>query len=588
MRALARGSLVALGFATACGRAPVAAVRPAVAPVAESQPAPTATSEAEAAPPSGLYGRAAWAKGAPRRISGIVTVAHEPVRAHVALHPRYAAPGSMPVIQAEAGDDGRFDLGERPLHDYVLVAWRDDTAPTMLPLDIAVAAPLEGIEIPLMPCLRRVFGTVADRAGAPIAGATVQEQPHGPVVTTDAAGHYELCVSDVSAYLGFAAGGHGSVKQRVSTLGIVQHDVTLEPEATIEGVVRGPDGAPVPGVLVSSQSIAVGATPETMLPRAAISDAAGRYVIAGLVAPGRVILGGMSATHGSTLVPVEVDAPIRYTRDLRLEPGVRVAGRVTGPGGAPVQGAQVAWRVPRAINNDSALTAADGSFVLDGVAAGELVAGTSISVWQHEITALIAAKDGGLEGFELQVRPLPQLRGRVVHDGRPVAGASVFFGAANRMLTATDGTFAIPHEHLSPGRLWAYSEPLLAFGRHGEVGGDAGIPAGEIEIDLVYRSSATGILVDETGAPIAGAYLSVANASKTDFSSAFTGPDGTFHIMRMRGGESYDVTVYTSGERLNVYPAARGAKTSFAVKDGRTDVTGLRIEVRREPTAAKP
>jgi hypothetical protein len=571
-RGLILAGIAALGLAAACGGAPATTTPP---------PAPAT---AEPAPPSDLHGRGAVDRGAPRRISGIVTIGHEPVRAHVTLHPTFDTQGSVPGIEVDTGDDGRFDFGEQRIADYVLVASRADAAPTALLLAFTAAQPLEGIEVVLMPCIRRVYGTVDGSDGAPVAGASVHQEPYGPIATTDEAGRYEICVSDGSALLVFAADGRGAVGMQVVTDGEVRRDVTLAPEATIEGTVRDPDGAPMAGAVVfglSAQELGI------LVPHSAISDDAGHFAIAGLTR-GRVALAGITLTHGSSAVAMDVDSGRRYPRDLHMDRGIRLSGRVTGAGGAPLTKVAVVWR-QLALNIDSTLTDADGSFALDGVAAGKLVAEQTIFVRNHEITAIVPAKDGGLEGFELQVKPVPVLRGRVVHDGRPVAGASVCIGGTCPIATLTDGRFEVPRLSAS-STLWAYSGPLMAFGEYGNVGGDAGFPEGDVEIDLAYSGAATGVVIDDEDSPVAGVYVTVANASKTDFASATTGPDGSFHLVRLRGGERYDVTVFTSVEKMATFPPGYLAtrSNSFDVKDGHSLVTGLTLRVQVEPIAVEP
>jgi len=161
-----------------------------------------------------------------------------------------------------------------------------------------------------------------------------------------------------------------------------------------------------------------------------------------------------------------------------------------------------------------------------------------------------------VEGIEITLGRAGELRGRVVDEkGSPLRGASVSAHASREgpslmydtegspdAQTSADGKFEL--RRLAAG---AYTVRATAKDRETAVRQDVevvpGKPGEELEITLGPGESLSGKVVDESGAPIAGARIQhwgVGNVQAT------SGPDGLFEMKGLTAG-SLDLNVTKSG-----------------------------------------
>jgi hypothetical protein len=213
-------------------------------------------------------------------------------------------------------------------------------------------------------------GKVTTSLGTPVVQATVSLdvgfKEHGGLAYTRHDGSFEIA--------GIAPGDYTLTvdwrnQQDITIDGDTTHDIVLEAKGAITGVVVDGAGAPLADVEVSgrgSRSVA------------ARTDAAGRFAMRD-VEPGEYTLEPEGITCRSTdaCTTVVVEAGAVATTRLVGKPSPRgsIRGTVRDATGAPVTDAYVMVTIdvddqPTAFDVGTALTAADGTFVVDRVSPG--------------------------------------------------------------------------------------------------------------------------------------------------------------------------------------------------------------------------
>jgi protocatechuate 3,4-dioxygenase beta subunit len=312
--------------------------------------------------------------------------------------------------------------------------------------------------------------------------------------------------------------------------------ITLQPGVVVEGVVLGPERTPIADV-----ELRLGGGRQAPA-RSAWSDVEGRFAFADL-APGtelevRARREGWVESRKS--VAVRADAtPL----EIVMQPGLVLEGVVVDADGAEIAEATLRL-VPSAPGTavfgmgGRAHSAADGTFSMDGLAAGtyRLFAGAP------------GFQPATLEGMELRAEedrsplrvellPGAVVTGRVTDaEGEPVSGAFVWHrNPRSRDPYATpsqlrpipsdaEGRYQL--EGLPAGRVELEAQ---ARGYRSQVR-ESAIEPGENEIDfaLVRAPEIHGRVIDEDGRPVAAALVmvAVARASRGDRSDA----EGSFRI----------------------------------------------------------
>ncbi|HUS67939.1 MAG TPA: carboxypeptidase regulatory-like domain-containing protein [Kofleriaceae bacterium] len=534
-----------------------------------------------------------------RRVAGTVTYRGAPVAgATVRLQLDADLRGAVAPDELVTGADGRFDFGPRLAATTRVSATAEGRAPAGVRIDLrdpSLAPPPDQLVLALGDCDRTAEGGVHD-AGGPIAGATVLAGSDAAVAlaTTDAAGVYRMCVAAGPLAMAASADGYATADARAEGGRRVHQDFELVPEIELAGVVLDEMDRPVAGALVSAQQS--GDDFAMMREDGAHATAGddGRFTIAG-VAPGRYALSARAAGR-ATVQPVDAIARVGEPSDdtvLHLVPRVVLRGRVLADG-APVAGVRVSARdrqsspdfeIDMRGRSADAVTRADGSFTLDGVPAGPV----ELRVEAHEIlepTSVTAALPE--TEVTLVVAPQASISGRVVRRGAPAAGADVSARATERRRgwgggaeANADGSFTI--RGLEPGTYEVGAQLTTAFARGVPVTVTKGQLVEGVTIELDLAAEASGVVVDQRGNPVAGAFVSLELGRGVDYGQAFTEEDGTFVAGAMSGGGDYAVTVSPSrGSDHPFEPAAGGAFPPVAVADGQSRVTGLRLVVKLE------
>ncbi|HEY5936451.1 MAG TPA: sigma-70 family RNA polymerase sigma factor, partial [Kofleriaceae bacterium] len=355
-----------------------------------------------------------------KRIAGRVVFEGAPVAgASVTLHHILTRAGVSPARELRTGHDGRFDFGTHPPREYELVA----TAPgkTAAIVRIELADPLlkpasHELELTLSACNSSITGTVFDASGGTIARAQIRREDLVGV-DADAQGAYSLCLPYGGGDVTFAADGYGKLQLTIDVQGASRQDVVLVPETVIAGQVIDEASRPVPDAHVAvfpqewaRDRAAKGTT---------VSGPDGRFRIAGLV-PGRYR--ALAFADGSVSVPVEALAEVGAANTelmLRVASQGRLRGTVVS-GGKPVAGAQVvAMASASSVRSATAISQADGTFVLEHVPVGDL----RFTAAPYRVTApatFTLATAAERDALMIEVEKLATIRGRVTRLGQPV------------------------------------------------------------------------------------------------------------------------------------------------------------------------
>ena len=513
---------------------------------------------------------------AARRVAGRVVMDGQPAGAAVVhLTTDDTSVGDWTLLSLLADDAGRFDFGQIPAGAYHVRAEKPGRVAGDAAVDLRDPDPRpapDGLVIELGPCAMRVHGTVRDAAGGIVARARMRAlQPVNRFLAhavADEEGRYEVCAPSGPVQVEAAADGYGTGIERATGFADVRVDIDLHPEVVVSGLVLDEDGLPVAGAQVSAEtgSRAPGAVTET--------DAAGRFRLDGLNEFGYAIVarsGDLAAQK--SVSPALPGQSVELV--LQLGPTATLRGRVV-EAGAPLAGAIVAVAtVDQGRTYGTALSQADGRFVLAGLPR-RLV---HLRIESHKLQQplkLDLSRDSTGE-VDSVCEHLATVSGRVTNAGRPVGGAIVYMNANRpgqpRAFAQADGTFEIAGVEPGAYELGAdgwQDPPGIARAISVEVGAR---DIGDLVLELGPGATIAGEVVDSDGAPVAGATVSAYRTRLSDFGTATTGRDGRFLVPLLAGHGDYrlDVTVrdkhFQSSEELPKVP----------VPDENSHVTGIRI-----------
>jgi hypothetical protein len=329
----------------------------------------------------------------------------------------------------------------------------------------------------------------------------------------------------------------------------------------------------------------------------ALSDADGQFRFRGL-GPGHYMLTA-TADHLASAAPVEVNADITVpVEDVKctLVPALSISGRVvdtqtgTPIGEVPIRASS------RASASDPTHTTSrmDGTFVFENLVPGDYDVSALPSVPPTSVKVKLDHSD--VENLILEMDARASIAGRVILDGKPVEGARVqarppepqgeadYRGSTD--VTDVDGRFMLRGLAAGSYRLYAQSErvgaftkgPLVTVGEREEKMG--------IDVELDLAGSIAGTVVDQSGFPVAGAHLRFSLLQGNDFGEASTADDGTFKASALSGGGDYIYEVRPAlTSPIKFRPVAGTRFAPIAVRDGKSHVTGVRIQVQFERLA---
>lgn len=265
---------------------------------------------------------------------------------------------------AVTGPDGRFEIPGLPARGWngLVVCRKGFAAAVAESPDFR-----EPVEIVLSPAVL-LSGRVEGSRGEPVAGALVsswtsgvprypQAAPEGPCppapASSDAFGRFTLELANPGWYDVEAEAG-GFLRARREQVGAPSGEdlvLTLEPGVTVQGRVLDPEGEPISRAVVWVHDGTGGGV--------SVSGPDGSYHLSD-VEPGPRSLKAQHGDYSEERLDVEVPAEgKRLDIVLKRQPSYEIRGRVVGPDGEPVEGAQV-----RTAAGLWTATETDGSFLL--------------------------------------------------------------------------------------------------------------------------------------------------------------------------------------------------------------------------------
>ncbi len=461
---------------------------------------------------------------------------------------------------------GSYLLKFEPQSDVHHVEWyhNQPSALAATPVNVAAGAAVTGVDAELA-VGARFSGTVTGQGGGPLSGiqVTVYDAQGLSVAraTTNAAGAYTTQPGLPSGTYrvgfghgqGFLGGYYGGATlaatlAEATPLTVAAPDVrsgvnaTLPPGVTIRGTVtRADNGMPLRGFYVSASGPGGFFT--------TITDGDGIYELRSL-GSGRYTLRAAPPDKSSNLVvaeqTVEVTAPDTITDvDFALAGGATLSGKVTGPGGAPLENITVFVRNVEGSYQEYVYTDASGNYEAKGLPAGDYLVHFRPSNYiperynnrpengQSDLIAVPA--QGTVTGIDAELALGSSVRGRVTDKatGLPIEGVFVEVLDLNGSrvetdFTKADGTYQTP-ETLPSGQylvrfnansnyasctyVSAYYGGALRQEDAARVTVSAPTPAVAIDAELTRGSILFGRLTDQsTGAPITSGAVTVFDA----------------------------------------------------------------------------
>jgi protocatechuate 3,4-dioxygenase beta subunit len=431
----------------------------------------------------------------------------------------FPAPTARPLL-ARTDATGRFRLAlnERGPHGVRV------EVPGLAPWVMDRVAPEAG---PLRVVLGKGFvieGSVKDGpTGIAVAGATVEARDErgrdgallwekGPLTAravTDGQGRYRIAGLGAGAHTVVArARGFGQAARRSVAAG-GRADLILYPSGAVTGLVRGPDGKPVPEAKVVVEP-AMRFAPSS---RVETTDRQGRFEFLG-VDPGayRVVARHKDFAVGWTNITVERQSDTDTA--ISLDPPLAVTGRLVDGVDRPTRGrvavseAAGSTLPPSLASSYTAEVSADGRFRIAGLPGGAAVLSATAPGFgakrvEVELSPARAETDLGAVAMETGLTISGRVRDKA---GQGIPDARVSGQPARRMMmglfnlpettTEADGRFVLGG--LEPGH-YDLSVQASGFG-FGRKDADAG--AEGVDIVAEPAGALTGTVVDENKQPV--------------------------------------------------------------------------------------
>jgi peroxiredoxin len=438
-----------------------------------------------------------------------------------------------------------------------------------------------------------VAGRVVDRAGQPIAGATVSVtgafQPDNevlllpaevrPPATSDAQGRFRIAPLPANFRLSLAA-EHPRYARGESFLpvsaGADDATIVLAPPGTIVGRVISEDGKPAANVTAYCMTSRISLPDGT-------TDANGNFRFTQLSAEkyflGVVLPGEFPDLVADTQEIVLTDGAEERCPELRLVRGGVATGKVTDESGQPLAGVGIAGQRPYLPADMTAMPGLTTSTAADGTYRLRLPPGTwrvypefcppgYIRDRESSGYPELAVAKGETTQEDFTLRRTVLLRGRVLDAaGKPAMGATVWAGTkrgtAGTQTTDGTGRFTVSDLLLANDAV-----RLTVSSRDESQGAHVEVKLSRLQGDLMVRlerhPSITGIVMDRRRAPISGALV---RAERLAAQSGWRVETATVRITDVYGRFS-----------LPVLPGAQYGVSVEAKRFGGADKPHIRVE----------
>ena len=556
------------------------------------------------------------------RISGVVMDEDKRPLAAVTLRAETAEAGGMPMpmmrmarsagVSAFSGPDGRFVTRASGEGDFTVSASRKGVPPGKAgPFTLTAGDKKTGVLI-TMPRGVPMTGRVTDRDGKPLSGVSVTA-----IAAEGAMGGNQMVMRRISV------GPRGTADEDVVRTGSDgsfsmqlkpgMYDFDLRREGFAPKLVRsqnaGPDARPIeatmdPGAEISGRVTRGGVGVEGVNVTAVMSGTTvvtgpdGSFTV-GELAPGSTML-SINRFEESIREMRTVNAPMR---DLLIElpPGGRINGRVVDKSTKqPVTAFQAGVSNSRSAGGFvmmappslRSFTSEDGTFTLENVPAGPVEVVVQAAGYTTGRTANLQMEEGKtLNDVEVTLDTGVRVSGKVTaQDGAPIAGVQVSSGgggAGGRMMmmmdpsstTVTDAGGEFTLEAQAPGeRTFQFShQKYTSASKTVELTGREA----RVDIQLSSGMRVTGVVVTESGTPVAEASVRASSGSGNMFGrSVTTDANGNFSLDSMPPGR-YTFNAQKHGNAdgvLRDFDISSGAPVRITMKAGATifgRVTGL-------------
>lgn len=404
---------------------------------------------------------------------------------------------------AVSAQDGFFRVRDRRAGEVVdLDANRAGYAP-------AVAS---GVEVPAEPPVRLVLrpsaaveGRTVDPDGKPVSGTRVTIFPSDPLalggMRSFGAARARQAISDETGFFRVEDVIPGSFELMATAAGYQRSElknlevrpgqdlrgteVVLAPGAVVEGRVLSPSGQPLAGAEVGMMEPSADFFFGT-----ATTDGDGRYRLEG-IAPGPRSFQAEHESYRRAVKELEVRLG-ENTLDLRLEGGAEISGRVVDEGGVPVPSARVFLRDgPRSWGQPGAVSGADGSFRLEGVADGTYRIQADKEGFAHSRDGVeVTVAGSSVSGVEVKLSAGGAIVGQITGvEFADLAKVQVWLMSNRRAgQVLPDGSYRIDHVEPGEHRVTA-SLPGGSRQAEGEVTLEPGAP--EARLDLEFEGGLT-------------------------------------------------------------------------------------------------
>ena len=356
--------------------------------------------------------------------------------------------------------------------------------------------------------------------------------------------------------------------------------VVLVPGTSLAGWVADADHRDVPGAEVRAWE-----SGRLAMATSSVTDDQGRFVLKDL-RPGATL--HLAADHPEYLEgragPIDVPVPGEFVDDVEivLARGTSLSGRVTDEIGRPVSRAGIALFAQGGggsarSGQSTAVTDREGRFILEQVSAGPATLQVHHRDYpSHSEPVDLLPSHLGLNEVDVVLRETAgRVRG-VVHDadGLPVAAALVLLpgdGVVPAASGRTDAEGAFEIARVDPGRreLVVHHASFASYRTELDV-----TPSSWIEIELDHGVSVSGVVVDDAGAPLAGARIDTTPldaAGGATREGAVSAVDGTWTVERLVPGR------YRLRARAEGYYTAEQEEPTLLDED----LAGVRLELRR-------